>query len=932
VATQCPKCNSDNPETATFCADCGASLLDHKDIAVTETIQAPKEELITGAVFAGRYQIIEELGKGGMGRVYKVHDTEIKEKVALKLLKPEIAANQKTIERFRNEIKLARKIVHKNVGRMFDLGKEKESYYITMEYVAGQDLRGLIRQSGRQTVETVLSIAAQVCEGLAEAHKLGIIHRDLKPSNIMVDRDGNVRIMDFGIALSVESKGITEAGVMIGTPEYMSPEQVEGKEVDQRSDVYSLGIILFEMLTGQVPFEGDLPLNVAYKHKHEIPQDPRQMNPQIPENLSAVVMRCLEKDKEKRYQNPIEVRSELFNIEKGMPATEKVVPQKKPVTSKEITIKFDPKRFIILALALIVILTVAGYFLFRSGPKLSEIKIGRTQQITHAPGIEIDPAISPDGKMIAYAAGTESQMHLYIQQIAGGRTISLTESFPGNHRWPQWSPDGTSIAFQSDGGIYIVPALGGIPKRLVEQPSEVTFENPVKTPSWSPDGDQVAYTQDRNVFVCSDDGGESRKIAEAYETHSVSWSPDGSKIAYVSGNPLFLFGRPFIGNIAPSSIWMVSTQKGIPSLLTNNKYLNVSPVWTPDGKNLLFVSNQGGSRDIYQLPLGLSFEPSGPPVRLTTGLNAHTISLSGDGKKLAYSVFTYTANIWSIRIPEGEAISISEAEPVTEGNQAIEGISVSPDGKWLVFDSNRSGNQDIYKMPVGGGELEKLTAHPSDDFIPSWSPSGKEIVFYSFREGNRDIHLMTEDGRSIQQLTDDPAEERYPDLSPDGNQIVFMSDKTGRQELFLISRESKDDDWRAPKQLTFDGGRYPRWSLDGSLIAYVFGRSLRVISPEGGDPQILVSSHDPATIPIPVFPEWSDDGRSIYYKALNGERDSSFWSVPAEGGKPKLLVRFDDPGRKSVRIEFATDGSRLFFTLTENKSDIWVMDLMIEEK
>ncbi len=928
MSVKCPKCHHENPGDTIYCGKCATPLPPSENNEVTATIETPKEDLTTGAIFAGRYQIIEELGKGGMGRVYKVQDTEIKEKVALKLLKPEIAADEKTIERFRNEIKLARKIVHKNVGRMYDLGKEKESYYITMEYVPGQDLRGLIRQSGRLTIETAISIVAQVCEGLAEAHKLGIIHRDLKPGNIMIDNEGNVRIMDFGIAQSLETKGITGAGVMIGTPEYMSPEQVEGKEVDQRSDVYSLGIILYEMITGQVPFEGDLPLSVAYKHKHEAPQDPRKLNTQIPENLSSIVMRCLEKDKEKRYQSPGEVRSELINIEKGIPTTERVVPKKKPVTSKEITIKFDPKKFFIPALVFIVFLTVVGYFLFRSGPKLVDIKIGRTQQITHAPGIEIDPAISPDGKMMAYAAGPESQMHLYIRQIAGGRTIRLTESFPGNHRWPQWSPDGTSIAFQSGGAIYVVPALGGIPKRLVEKTPEVI----VRTPSWSPDGKQIAYVQDRNIYVCSVDGDESRKIAEAFEPYSLNWSPDGSKIAYVSGNPGFIFGRPIIGNIAPSSIWMVSTIKGVPIQMTNNIYLNVSPVWTPDGRNLLFVSNQGGSRDVYQQPLNTSYEPYGPPVRLTTGLNAHTISLSADGKKLAYSVFTYTANIWSIRIPKGEAISISEAQPVTEGNQAIEGIGVSPDGKWLVFDSNRSGNQDIYKMPVGGGELEKLTTHPSDDFLPSWSPDGKEIVFYSFRKGNRDIHLMTADGRSIRQLTDDPAQERYPDWSPDGKQIVFYSDKTGRQELFVISRSNKDIDWGVPKQLTFDGGGAPRWAPDGRLIAYTWDTSLRVIPPEGGDPKVLVSSQYPADLPVPGFPAWSLDAQIVYYKALDLEGRSSFWSVPVFGGTPELLVRFDDPSRKSNRSEFATDGSRLFFTLTDNKSDLWVMDLIIEEK
>jgi len=210
-------------------------------------------ELTTGSTFAGRYQIIEELGKGGMGRVYKVLDTKISEKIALKLIKPEVASDRETIERFSNELKLARKIRHKNVCGMFDIGEADGSHFITMEYVSGEDLKAMIRMSTGLTMGTVLSIGKQVCQGLAEAHSLGVVHRDLKPQNIMIDRGGNAKIMDFGIARSVREKGITGAGIMIGTPEYMSPEQTEAKDVDQRSDIYSLGIILYEMATGRVP-------------------------------------------------------------------------------------------------------------------------------------------------------------------------------------------------------------------------------------------------------------------------------------------------------------------------------------------------------------------------------------------------------------------------------------------------------------------------------------------------------------------------------------------------------------------------------------------------------------------------------------------------------------------------------------------------------
>jgi serine/threonine protein kinase/tetratricopeptide (TPR) repeat protein len=347
MAIACPKCKTNNPEELKFCGECGTQLLSPGDIEVTETIEAPKEELTTGSTYAGRYQIIEELGKGGMGRVYRVLDKELKEEVALKLIRPEIAKDEKTIERFKNELKFARKISHRNIGRMYELMEDKGAHFITMQYVPGQDLRGLIRQTGQLTTGKAISIAKEICEGLIEAHHQGVIHRDLKPSNIIIDRDGNARILDFGIARSVEGKGITGAGVMIGTPEYMSPEQVEGKETDQRSDIYSLGVILYEMVTGRVPFEGDTPFTVGVKHKSEIPKDPKELNEQISADLSNVILKCLEKEKDKRFQSAQEVRSELVNIAEGIPTTERVIPDRKPLTSREITVTFGLKKLLV---------------------------------------------------------------------------------------------------------------------------------------------------------------------------------------------------------------------------------------------------------------------------------------------------------------------------------------------------------------------------------------------------------------------------------------------------------------------------------------------------------------------------------------------------------------------------------------------------------
>jgi serine/threonine protein kinase/tetratricopeptide (TPR) repeat protein len=394
VAVKCPKCHSENPETKQFCADCGTQLPFSKDIhpEVTETLQTPIHELTTGSTFASRYQIIEELGKGGMGKVYKVFDTEIKEKIALKLIKSDISVDHETIERFRNELKFARKIRHKNVCQMFDLAKEEGSYYITMEYVHGEDLKRLIRKMGQLSPGQAILIAKQVCEGLAEAHKLGVVHRDLKPQNIMVDEEGNARIMDFGIARSLKIKGITGAGVMIGTPEYMSPEQVEGKDVDQRSDIYSLGIILYELVTGRVPFEGETPFTIGVKQKSEIPKNPKQINPNIPEDLSGIILKCLEKDKTNRYQTAGEVRSELEKIEKGIPTTERIIPEKKAFTSKEITVTFGLKKVLlpILGLAFLIIAAIVIWQIFSK--KEAAPAASAKKSIAVLPFVDLSPA------------------------------------------------------------------------------------------------------------------------------------------------------------------------------------------------------------------------------------------------------------------------------------------------------------------------------------------------------------------------------------------------------------------------------------------------------------------------------------------------------------------------------------------------------------
>ena len=885
------------------------------------------------AALVDRYVIERELGSGGMATVYLAEDVKHHRQVAVKVLRPELAAVLGA-ERFLREIEIAANLTHPHILPLYDSGEADGFLYYVMPYIEGESLRDRLARERELPISEALRLLRDVADALDYAHQRGIVHRDIKPDNVMLS-GRHAMVTDFGVAKAVsEATGrhqLTTAGVALGTPAYMAPEQaMADPHTDHRADVYAFGAMAYEVLTGRQVFEGASSQEVLAKAVTEAPQPVTAHRAAVPEGLQQVVMKCLEKKPADRWQSGGELLQHLEVLQTPTGGTT-------PVAAEPLARPSKLTRSTVIGLAATLVVAIGGMtVLLTSSRGPTPITAGRTTQLTLAPELELDPAISPDGNFVAYASGQPSQMKIYVRQTGASGTVALTEGITGHHRAPQWSPDQTEIAYHSGGAIYAVPALGGIPRLLVDPPPG----RAALSPTWSPDGREIAYalapaqrgprgyvvrSSGGEIYIQSLAGGEARKVAEGFDLHSVRWSGDGSWIAYVSGASQYTFGVQELGNVDPSAIWVVSPRGGDPVPVTDSVSLNISPTWLPGGNDLLYISNRAGRRDLYQLKLRGSGQPAGDAVRITT-VDAQTVSVSGDGAVSVYSAFDHRANVWALDIPTGGPVSISGAQPVTSGAQVVESIEVSPDGAQLAFDANREGNHEIYVMPLTGGAPRRLTDHPADDYHPTWSPDGSEIAFHSLRNGNRDIFVMSADGRSVRPLTSDPAQEWGPNWSPDGLSVAFSSDKSGPRQIFVLSRDSLTAEWGEPRHLSATSpSTVPVWSPDSREIVYTDKGAVYAVAVDGGTTRLIVGHEEPG--PAAQAVQWSDDGSTIYILAFAEGGVPSLWSVPAAGGQPRILVEFDDPSKQSPLLWFTHDGQRFYFTFSEFESDLWLMDL-----
>ena len=565
--------------------------------------------------------------------------------------------------------------------------------------------------------------------------------------------------------------------------------------------------------------------------------------------------------------------------------------------------------------------------------------LGATRRVTLDAGLELDPVLAPDGRTIAYAAGVEGSMRIYVRRLDGGRALLVSGDMPGDHRRPRWSPDGARLAFQAGGGIWTVPALGGAPRPVVAAARDIGAR--ALYPEWSPDGGTLAWVRRDSIIARSLTGGGDRLLATLPEPHSLAWSPDGRWVAVVSGNEGFTYGAAAstmdvgfssIGNIAPSSVWLVPAAGGAPVRVTAADRLHTSPAWlAPD--RLLFVSDRDGSRDLFVVPLRQSGEPDGAARRLTTGLDAHTVSVQRDARALAYSVFGQRSNVWAVPIPTGAPVGTIAAAPITTGPQIVEAMEVSPDGRWLAFDADGMGSQDIYRVPLGGGEPERVVESPTDDHRPTWSADGRSILFYSFVDGVRRAFVAPATGGATRMLQPGGKDEQHtPVWSPDMRRVLFHRPVAagGVDQVFELTRTS-DSTWSTPRQLTRKGGFGGRWSPDGAHLAYVAPGQVRIMGdgPNGEATSRVIYDGTDSTgeRANPVAIRWAPDGRTVYMKTFDARGEAALWALSVTGGAPRLLVRFDEPMRPTRRPEFATDGKRLYFTLAQSEGDVWVMGI-----
>jgi serine/threonine protein kinase len=888
-----------------------------------------------------------------MGEVYLAQDRELERTVALKILPAEMAADQQRMQRFIQEARAISALNHPHIITIYEIGQAASAPFIATEFIDGVTLREYMAGS-RMKLSEVLEMVMQVASALASAHHAGIVHRDIKPENIMIRPDGYIKVLDFGLAKLTEQKGSnaqaqtiveTEPGLVMGTPNYMSPEQARGLAMDARTDIWSLGCVLYEMVAGQKPFGGstasDIIVSILEKEPPRLTRDAGE----IPPEFERIVAKALAKDREERYQTikdllidlkrlkqRLEVEAEvghlvasnISNISSGAMTAGGSVQTRAPTADREAVRDTNVEaarttssvEYLVseisrhksgAALALVAVtVMVAGIIwgltkFFNPHKPAAAFQTMKIARVTSS-GKATDATISPDGKYVVYVEDDGGRQSLWVRHVATSSNVQIVAPAEAWYGDLSFSPDGNHIYYlraeKNDpiGVLYQIPVLGGAPRKLIANvESAITF---------SPDGKRIAFVR-RNpdqgeyaLVVANANGtGEQQLAARKFPALFLypAWSPDGNVVA-CSTKSQDMGGR-FM------SVIEVSVESGAEKPITSHRWWQVGRIcWLSDGGGLVMIAADQASSpaQVWQLSY-----PGGEARRVTNDLNNYVgMSLTADSKALVTVQQDQLSSIWVA--PNGDT---NRAKQITSGGGRVDGangLCWSSSGK-IVYTSSESGTSDIWIMEADGTGQRQLTSDGSSNLYPSVSPDDRSVVFVSNRTGSAHIWSMDLDGYNTKQLTNSPVGEAFPTYSPDGRWIVYTSSVTGTQTLWKLPIDGDE-----PVQLIDRPSSEPAISPDGKRIActYLNEQSnsdvVAIIPFAGGQPTKI--NDIPPTVNLLVPVRWTTDGRALSYVDTR-VGVSNIWSISFEGGQPKQLTDFK--AEQIFWFDWSRDGHQL---------------------